>query len=66
MVSDYVHHCAMYKLKYYTVYNQQGYVDLVGEAAEASMKEAIEEVASLSHYASDGEVLKSFPLHCTN
>ena len=32
------------------VYNRRGYMDLVSEAAEESMKAAIREVESLPHY----------------
>ena len=38
-------------------------MDLVSEAAEASMKAAVEEVQSLPHYASEGEVMKVFLVH---
>ena len=40
----------------FTVYNKQGYADLVAQAAELSMKAAIEEVQLLPHYEQDGEV----------
>ena len=51
------------QVKYFAVYNQQGYMDLVSEAVETSMKAAVEEVESLAHYANEGEVTKSFPIH---
>ena len=40
------------------MYNQKGYMDLVSEATESSMKAAVEEVQSLPDYASQGEVMK--------
>ena len=40
----------------FILYNRPGYTDLVAQAAELSMKEAIEEVQSLPHYEQDGEV----------
>ena len=40
----------------YVVYNKWGYVDLVSLATEHSMCAAIEEVRSLPHYESNGEV----------
>ena len=40
-------------------------MDLVSEAVETSMKAAVEEVESLAHYAIEGEVTKSFPIHIT-
>ena len=38
------------------VYQKQGYMDIVSEAAEQSMKAAIFEVKSLQEYSSKGEV----------
>ena len=38
------------------VYQKQGYMDIVSEAAEQSMKAAILEVKSLQEYSSKGEV----------
>ena len=38
-------------------------MDLVSEAAEASMKTAILEVQSLPHYKSEGEVRNFFSSH---
>lgn len=40
------------------VYSKQGYMGLVSEAAERSMKTAIDEVESLPHYQEKGEVTK--------
>ena len=40
--------------------HQRGYMDLVSEAAEASTKAAIQEVQSLPHYESGGEVRNIF------
>lgn len=57
-----LHLQCMYK-SFCTVYHQRSYMDLVSEAAEASMKAAVEEVHSLPHYASEGEVIKKFPVH---
>lgn len=48
-----------------TVYHQRGYMDLVSEAAESSMKAAIKEVQSLPHYASSGEVRKHLLVCCS-
>ena len=45
---------------HFTVYHQRGYMDLVSEAAEASMKAAIQEVQSLPHYETEGEVRNFF------
>lgn len=53
-----LHLQCMYK-SFCTVYHQRSYMDLVSEAAEASMKAAVEEVHSLPHYASEGEVIKT-------
>ena len=47
-------------LDFCVVYNRRGYVELVSEAAEDSMKAAIEEVQALPHYTSNGEVVLIF------
>ena len=44
------------------VYSKQGYMDLVQEAAEGSMRAAIGEVESLPHYQKKGEVMKCIDL----
>ena len=38
------------------MYNASGYIEIVARAAEESMKAAVEEVKSLSHYKESGEV----------
>ena len=43
------------------VYNKRGYVDLVSLATEHSMRTAIEEVQTLPHYESNGEVRTRVP-----
>ena len=45
------------------VYSKQGYMDLVSEAAERSMRAAIDEVESLPHYQDEGEVMKCVHIH---
>ena len=42
------------------VYNKHGYMDLVSEAAEESMKAAIREVESFPHYQEKGEVMELY------
>ena len=44
------------------VYSKQGYMDLVEEAAEGSMRAAIGEVESLLHYQEKGEVMNCIDL----
>ena len=38
------------------VYQKQGYVDIVGMAAEQSMRASVDEVKSLQEYQTKGEV----------
>ena len=45
------------------MYNKRGYLDLVSHAAKLSMKAAVEEVQSLSHYEEGGEVIFIFRVH---
>ena len=40
----------------FVVYNKRGYVDLVSLATEHSIRAAIEEVQTLPHHESNGEV----------
>ena len=48
----------------YVVYNDGGYVDLVGRMAEESMNEAVIEVKSLPDYTSAGEVGYECLINC--
>ena len=47
------------------VYYKQGYMDIVSDAAEESMRSAIEEVKSLPHYSENGEVMKLYSIAIT-
>ena len=49
------------------VYRKRGYVDLVSDAVERSMRAAIEEVKSLPDYQEKGEVIEciSLPIFST-
>ena len=51
----------------YVVYRKRGYVDIVSDAVEKSMRAAIEEVKSLSNYQEKGEVIGciSLPIFST-
>ena len=40
------------------MYNRHGYIGIVGDLAERSMQEAVEEVQTLPEYPNDGEVTK--------
>jgi len=42
---------------FFKVYNQCGYIEIVRGLAEESMQAAVEEVQTLAHYSSDGEVI---------
>lgn len=44
------------------MYNHGGYIEVVSDLAEQSMKAAVDEVKALAHYQSDGEVI--IPLLC--
>ena len=50
----------------HTVYNKRGYRELVAQEAEYSMEAAIEEVKSLQHYETSGEVCNHIQLNKQN
>ena len=54
-IHDMIDSCYLYILLI-PVYNSKGYVDIVSQAAESCMQEAVKDVQSLPHYESDGEV----------
>lgn len=47
----------LYTCNYTVVYQKRGYIDIVGIAAERSMRAAIDEVKHLPAYSTKGEVL---------
>lgn len=42
------------------MYNRCGYIEIVQELADKSMKAAVEEIKTMPHYTSDGEVTSFF------